>query len=65
MGERCCGACLHFRDDPAEMEANFPGLAVMSSGWASVRADDGLCLRHGRLTNRRGGCGEFAARIGS
>ncbi|HEY3899175.1 MAG TPA: hypothetical protein VGM54_11210 [Chthoniobacter sp.] len=44
--KRCCGRCTHFRNDPATIEAAFPGLTAMSSGSASVRSHDGLCLRH-------------------
>ncbi len=40
-----CLHCAHFRNDPAFLERTFPGLKVMSSGMASVRADDGLCLK--------------------
>ncbi|WP_456374296.1 hypothetical protein [Thiolapillus sp.] len=40
-----CLHCRHFRNSPAFLEKTFPGLKVMSSGMASVRADDGLCLK--------------------
>ncbi len=40
-----CLNCTHFRNSPAFLEKTFPGLKVMSSGMASVRADDGLCLK--------------------
>ena len=41
-----CGGCIHFVDDGAAIEAAFPGLSALSSGYASVRFDDGLCTRH-------------------
>lgn len=55
-----CVACVHFCDDPAEIEQALPGLAVLSSGYASVRGDDGLCGRHDRLASRRGSCAAYA-----
>ena len=58
---RCCGVCVHFRNDPAYLEAAIPGLSSLSSGDASVRAEDGLCLRHDRYLGVRAVCGDFAA----
>ena len=40
-----CLHCRHFRNTPEYLENAIPGLKVMSSGMASVRADDGLCLK--------------------
>ena len=56
-----CAACRFFRNDPAFLEAQIPGLAAMSSGHASVRADDGICLRHDRYLSARATCRDFAA----
>jgi hypothetical protein len=41
-----CETCQHFRNDPAYIEAAFRGLTSFSSGYASARADDGLCTYH-------------------
>jgi hypothetical protein len=41
-----CETCKHFRNDPAYIEQTFKGLTSFSSGYASVRADDGLCTFH-------------------
>ncbi|HXM04216.1 MAG TPA: hypothetical protein VN939_16520 [Chthoniobacterales bacterium] len=41
-----CRDCLHFENDPSVIEKEYPGLTAMSSGFASVRADDGLCRLH-------------------
>jgi hypothetical protein len=62
-GKRC-GSCLHFRNDPLYLEAEIPGLTSLSSGSASVRADDGLCHVRGRFVGERFSCGEHAAREG-
>ena len=48
-----CASCMHFRNDPAYLERNVPGLAMMSSAHASVRADDGICELHGRYLSAR------------
>jgi hypothetical protein len=58
---RRCGACRHFRNDPAYLEAAIPGLSSLSSAAASVRADDGLCLRHDRYLGSDAVCAAFAA----
>jgi len=58
---RCCGNCAYFRNAPREIEAAFPGLSAMSSGSASVRAQDGLCDRHGVYLSYRDTCGDFTA----
>jgi hypothetical protein len=58
----CCSLCAHFRDDSNLVEAAMPGLASLSSGHASVRASDGICLRLGRYLSGRAHCVEFAAR---
>jgi hypothetical protein len=60
--QRRCGACVHFRNDPAYLERVFPGLSSLSSAWASVRAEDGLCLRHERYRDARFWCEDFEAR---
>lgn len=60
-----CGACGHFRNDPAYLEAAIPGLSSLSSGDASVRADDGLCLRHERYSSARASCADFTPAEGS
>jgi hypothetical protein len=58
--ERKCRFCRHFRNDSAFLEASFPGLTSMSSGYGSVRADDGICLRHDRYLSAESSCADFA-----
>jgi len=41
-----CETCKYFRNDPAYIEEAFRGLTSFSSGYASARADDGLCTQH-------------------
>jgi hypothetical protein len=57
-----CRGCAHFRNDPAYLEAAFPGLASMSSAYAAVRSDDGLCLRHDRYLSASSSCRDLLAR---
>jgi hypothetical protein len=57
-GEGCRG-CRHFRSDPAWLEAALPGLTILSSGHASVRDGDGLCLYHDCLTDGKRRCAGF------
>jgi len=54
-----CGHCAWFNNDPAFVEAAFPGLAAMSSGYASVRARDGLCSRHDVYLPAWDACADF------
>jgi hypothetical protein len=61
MAVRRCGACAHFRNDPAWLERAIPGLASLSSGDASVRAGDGLCLQHDRYLAIDAHCADFTA----
>ncbi len=55
----CCGRCAFFRNDPSYLEAVFGGLNIMSSAWASVTSEDGLCSRHDRYGSASGGCADF------
>ena len=57
-----CRDCAFFRDDPAEIETALPGLSVFSSGSASVRSSDGLCLMHDRFVTAHSACPAFRQR---
>jgi hypothetical protein len=58
MSDRCSN-CTHFEDDPAFVEASFPGLRSLSSAYSSVAAGAGLCLRFGLFVAPWKGCGGF------
>jgi hypothetical protein len=58
--DRKCRHCRHFRNDPALIEAEMPGLTSMSSGYGSVRAEDGICLKHDRYLNAESSCPQFS-----
>jgi hypothetical protein len=61
MGTGRCGTCVHFRNDPAYLEALFAGLAALGSAYASVRGEDGHCRRHDRYLSAGAGCDDFSA----
>jgi hypothetical protein len=59
--EARCASCAFFRNDAAYVETNIAGLASMGSGYASVRAADGICVRLDRYLSGDARCGYFAA----
>jgi hypothetical protein len=56
-----CADCLYFNGSPLDVEAAFPGLASLSSGYAAVRAADGLCAMHDRYVAATSRCALIAA----
>ena len=56
---RCLG-CAHFVNNPRLLESLFVGLSSLSSGMASVRADDGLCEFHGCYLSAWSSCAGFS-----
>lgn len=60
-----CQGCADFVDDPARIEAAFPGIAALSSAWGSARGRAGICLRSGTFQDPQPVCPEFAARTGA
>ena len=55
-----CGHCDSFRGDAKDLELLLPGLAALSSGHASVRSDDGICVRHDRFVAAKSSCADFS-----
>jgi hypothetical protein len=43
-----CADCRHFNARPLDIEAALPGLSSLSSAYAAVRSDDGICAVHDR-----------------
>lgn len=54
-----CRNCVWFKNDPLHVEAAFPGLKIMSSGYASVRDQDGICDYHQIYLSGRDSCAQF------
>jgi hypothetical protein len=57
-----CRTCRHFSDSAPAIEAAMPGLASLSSAYAAVRSDDGVCGVHHRLIGAAWSCGDHAPR---
>ena len=57
--QRRCINCEHFRNSPTYLEEVFKGMKTMSSGHASVRMDDGLCLMHDEFLSATDWCAKF------
>jgi len=60
--ERICQKCAYFQNDPTAIEAAYPGLTIMSSGFASVRDQDGLCSYNQIYLSARDSCPHFVSR---
>ena len=59
--ERCCAGCRHFNGRPLDIEAAIPGLASLSSAFAAVRSDDGICAEHNRYVSASSVCAAYAS----
>jgi hypothetical protein len=59
---RACLGCRHFNHAPLELEAAFPGLSSLSSAYAAVRADDGVCGIHARYVTSASSCEAYVGR---
>ncbi len=57
--EKTCARCVHFNNQPRQMEQDSPGLSSLSSGYGAVHGDDGQCARHQRYVSPGSTCGEF------
>ena len=55
-----CVSCCHFRNQPEYLERAIPGLSSMSSAYASVRGEDGICVKHDRYLSARSHCADYA-----
>lgn len=60
-----CKGCVHFQNDPALIEAAYPGLTIMSSGFASVRDRDGICTHLQLYLSARDSCAHFEQATGA
>jgi hypothetical protein len=60
--EHTCLSCRHFRNTPRYLESVYKGLSSLSSGWASVRKDDGICLERDLYLSASAHCECYTAR---
>ncbi len=49
MKKVTCTSCRHFDDQPHSLEAQLPGITILSSAFASVRGEAGICRVFGRF----------------
>jgi hypothetical protein len=54
-----CASCCHFCNQPDYLERAIPGLSSMSSAYASVRGEDGICAKHDRYLSARSYCSDY------
>ncbi|HEX3912657.1 MAG TPA: hypothetical protein VHW71_04050 [Steroidobacteraceae bacterium] len=59
-GAHCCLSCTRFEQAPAALEAAMPGLSSLSSAYAAVRGEDGICILHERYVASTSSCASFA-----
>ena len=59
---RDCPLCLHFEDDPEQLEKQLVGLTILSSALGSTRGSAGLCAHHGTWQDPVSGCPDFEPR---
>jgi hypothetical protein len=57
-----CSGCRYFLDEPLTLERALAGLTALSSAYASVRDNDGLCAVHDRYVAASSGCARHSAR---
>ena len=61
-----CAGCLHFNGQPMDIEAALPGLSSLSSAYAAVRSEDGICAAHDRYVAATSHCDRYlAANVGA
>jgi hypothetical protein len=54
-----CERCRFFDARAARLEQQLPGLRTLSSAYASVRSEDGLCSQHDRLVAASSLCAAY------
>ncbi|MGB6063283.1 MAG: hypothetical protein WBG50_00640 [Desulfomonilaceae bacterium] len=54
-----CIQCRHFRNSPEFLESVFKGLTTLSSGYASITCEDGICLLTDRYLAANRSCDRF------
>ena len=55
-----CQSCRHFDNAPSRVEAALPGLSTLSSAYAAVRCEDGICAMHDRYVAASSYCAAFS-----
>ena len=55
-----CLSCQFFENAPALIESSIPGLSTLSSAYAAVRSEDGICAIHDRYVAASSFCAAFS-----
>jgi hypothetical protein len=58
-----CRHCRHFVNAAALVEEALPGLSSLSSAYAAVRDEDGICHIHDRYVAAGSHCAQFKAGV--
>jgi hypothetical protein len=58
-----CADCCHFNGRPFDLEAALPGLSSLSSAYAAVRSNDGICALHDRYVAATSVCAGYSRRF--
>ena len=58
-----CASCRFFSPAAEDIERQLPGLRILSSAYAAVRSDDGLCRHHERYIAASSFCATHQARV--
>lgn len=61
--ERECRGCGHFNNAAPDLEAALPGLSALSSAYAAVRGQDGLCGFHDRYVAATSVCRAYTLKV--
>jgi hypothetical protein len=59
-----CARCRWFSPAARDIETQLPGLRSLSSAYASVRSEDGVCSQHDRYVAALSFCAAYQARAG-
>jgi hypothetical protein len=62
---RSCASCRFFSPAAQDIERHLPGLRILSSAFAAVRSDDGLCRHHERYVAASSDCDAHLLRVES
>jgi hypothetical protein len=60
-GAPSCADCRHFNGRPGDIESALPGLSSLSSAYAAVRSEDGICAAHDRYVAATSICCRYLA----
>jgi hypothetical protein len=58
-----CAGCRFFSASAQDIESQLPGLRILSSAYAAVRSEDGLCRHHDRYIAAASICDAFESQV--